>query len=92
MTKPLKTSQELNLLVADAVRQIELVAEGGSSDPASHAHVGPVDQHPRDDQGRNWDVSAGRNLGPFSGAVTKVVDPLRDRYDLADAKALPDDR
>lgn len=86
--KPLKTSHELNLLVSEAVHAIEVVAEGGNTDPASHSHVGPVYMHPRDDQGRNWDISAGRNLGPFTGAVAKVVDPLRDQYDLAEAKAL----
>lgn len=80
--KPVKTPNELNLLVAEAVHAIEQVAEGANADPASMAHVGPVYYHPRDAQGRNWDVSAGRNLGPFGGAVTKVVDPLRDRYDL----------
>ena len=84
--KDIKTADELNELVHEAVRNIEHVADGASVDPVAMVHVGQVQLHQRDDQGRNWDISAGRNLGPFSGAVAKAVEPLRDRYDLAEPK------
>ncbi len=84
--KDIKTADELNEMVHEAVRTIEHVADGSTTDPVAMAHVGHVQLQQRDDEGRNWDVSKGRNLGPFSGAIAKVVDPLRDRYDMAEPK------
>jgi hypothetical protein len=85
--KETKSSAELDQLVAHAVRGIEKVADARSTGPATDAQIGPVYWHAPDDAGRNWNISAGRNLGPFTGAVARVVDGLRDRYDMKNPAA-----
>lgn len=84
MTKPVKTAQELNDLVAQLVNQIPELVDDLNNQPNLHVIPSPVYWHERDEEGCNWNIAGGRNIGPYTTAIVGIVGDLRRKFDIAE--------